>query len=116
MTDEKVQIVIRLTEAEREQVKELASKEKKSMNQYVLEKALATTDSKDSGTDSTSDITITMLLEQLATKDNQIAELQKLLDQQQRITLAQAGEKESLRIELKEKSDKKNFFQRLFNL
>ena len=106
-------MVIRLTEAEREQVKELAGAENKSMNQYVLDKVLSNNDSKEADNDSASDMTINVLSQQIAVKDEQIKSMQQLLDQQQRITLAEVGEKDRLRIESNELK-KKNLFQRLF--
>lgn len=104
-------MVIRLEESQRELIKELAEQDKKSMNQYALDKILAGNDSTDSG----NDMTIKVLSEQIAVKDAQISKMQKLLDQQQRITLVEVGEKDRLRLESNEAS-KKNFIQRLFNL
>ena len=118
MTEEKVQMVIRLTEAEREQVKVLASKENKSMNQYVLDKVLAENDSKE-GDD---DMTINVLSKQLAVKDSQIKELQKLLNQQQQLSLSDKAELQKLQLKLHDntlepsKEQKKTFWQRVFNL
>ena len=104
-------MVIRLEESQRELIKELAEQDKKSMNQYALDKILAENDS----TDSDNDMTIKVLSEQIAVKDEQISKMQKLLDQQQRITLVEVGEKDRVRLESNEAS-KKNFIQRLFNL
>ena len=102
-------MVIRLEESQRELIKELAEQDKKSMNQYALDKILAENDSTDSG----NDITIKVLSEQIAVKDEQISNMQKLLDQQQRITLAEVGERERKNLEYK---DSRSFFKRLFNL
>lgn len=112
-------MVIRVSEAERKQVKVLASKENKSMSQYVIDKVLAQNDSKDNATDSDSNMTINVLSKQIAVKDEQINKMQNLLDQQQRITLAEVGEREQKMLELNElksESDNRNFFQQLFNL
>lgn len=118
MTEEKVQMVIRLTEAEREQVKVLASKENKSMNQYVIDKVLAQNDSKEVD----NDIAVNVLSEQIATKDKQISmkdeqiqKMQQLLSQQQELSLFDKKEKERSQLELKEEVPK-NFFQKIFNL
>ena len=115
MADNKVQMVIRLEEAEREAIKKLASEENKSMNQYVIDKVLSNKDSRNNESDTVGDMTIEILSNQIATKDEQLNRMQNLLDQQQRITLAEVGEKDRLRLESNEAS-KKNFIQRLFNL
>lgn len=121
MTEEKVQMVIRLTEAEREQVKELASKENKSMNQYVLDSILYQNDSSDS-TSTADSIDGIILREQLAVKDSQIKELQKLLNQQQQLSLSDKAELQKLQLKLHDNTleppneQKKTFWQRVFNL
>lgn len=115
MADNKVQMVIRLEEAEREAIKKLASEENKSMNQYVIDKVLSNKDSINNENDTVGDMTIEILSNQIATKDEQLNRMQNLLDQQQRITLAEVGEKDRLKLESNE-AIKKNFIQRLFNL
>jgi len=115
MADDKVQMVIRLEEAEREAIKKLASEENKSMNQYVIDKVLSNKDSRNNESDTVGDMTIEILSNQIATKDEQLNRMQNLLDQQQRITLAEVGEKDSLKLESNEAS-KKNFIQSLFSL
>ena len=109
MSESKVQIVIRSTEDERESIKLMASKENKSMNQYILDKVLSV----DNGTNADNDMTIKVLSKQIAVKDEQLSNMQKLLDQQQQITLAEVGERERKKLEYK---DSRNFFKRLFNL
>ena len=109
MSESKVQIVIRSTEDERESIKLMASKENKSMNQYILDELLSV----DDGTNAGNDITIKLLSKQIAAKDEQIGNMQKLLDQQQRITLAEVGERERKKLEYK---DSRSFLKRLFNL
>lgn len=118
MTEEKVQMVIRVTEAERKQVKVLASKENKSMSQYVIDKVLAQNDSKEVD----NDMAINVLSEQIATKDKQISmkddqikKMQQLLSQQQELSLLDKKENEQLKLESKEEPPK-SFFKRLFNL
>lgn len=118
MTEEKVQMVIRVTEAERKQVKVLASKENKSMSQYVIDKVLAQNDSKEVD----NDMAINVLSEQIATKDKQISmkdeqikKMQQLLSQQQELSLLDKKENEQLKLEPKEETPK-SFFKRLFNL
>lgn len=109
MSESKVQIVIRSTEDERDSIKLMASKENKSMNQYILDKLLSEGDGINAG----NDITIKTLSNQIAVKDEQISNMQKLLDQQQRITLAEVGERERKNLEYK---DSRSLFKRLFNL
>ena len=109
MSESKVQIVIRSTEDERESIKLMASKENKSMNQYILDKVLSV----DDGTNADNDMTIKVLSKQIAAKDEQLSNMQKLLDQQQQITLAEVGERERKKLEYK---DSRSFFKRLFNL
>ena len=103
MSESKVQIVIRSTEDERESIKLMASKENKSMNQYILDKLLSV----DDGTNADNDMTIKVLSKQIAVKDEQMTNMQKLLDQQQRITLAEVGERERKNLEHK---DSRSFF------
>lgn len=109
MSESKVQIVIRSTEEERESIKLMASKENKSMNQYILDKVLSV----DDGTNADNDMTIKVLSKQIAVKDEQMTNMQKLLDQQQQITLAEVGERERKKLEYK---DSRSLFKRLFNL
>ena len=109
MSESKVQIVIRSTEDERESIKLMASKENKSMNQYILDKLLSV----DDGTNADNDMTIKVLSKQIAVKDEQMSNMQKLLDQQQQITLAEVGERERKKLEYK---DSRSLFKRLFNL
>ena len=109
MSESKVQIVIRSTEDERESIKLMASKENKSMNQYILDKLLSV----DDGTNADNDMTIKVLSKQIAIKDEQMTNMQKLLDQQQQITLAEVGERERKKLEYK---DSRSLFKRLFNL
>lgn len=119
--DEKVQIVLRLTSDEREAIKDFAAESDKSMNQYILDTLLSNDDIKKDNNDSEKDNKdITFFIEQIKVKDSQIAELQKLLNQQQQLSLADKQEKEQLRLELKEVTPKeeqnRSFIQRLFNL
>lgn len=112
-------MVIRLTEAEREQVKVLASKENKSMNQYVLDSILYQNGSSDS-TSTDDNIDSIIVREQLAVKDSQIKELQKLLNQQQQLTLSDKAELQELKLHASTleppNEQKKTFWQRVFNL
>lgn len=110
-----MQIVVRTTDKERDQVKKMAQEKDVSMNQFILD---AIFDSKD---DSINDSTIIEILErQLAKKDEQIEQMQKLLDQQQQLTLQTNQQIQHLQLEEKkaedfqEKENKKGFFSRWF--
>lgn len=96
----------------------MAQEKNVSMNQFILD---AIFDSKDSINDSKSDSTIIEILErQLAKKDEQIEQMQKLLDQQQQLTLQTNQQIQHLQLEEKkaedfqEKENKKGFFGRWF--
>lgn len=117
--DEKiVQMAIRLTEQERELIKEQAEQANKSMNQYVLDSILYQNDS----TSTADSIDGIIVREQLAIKDSQIKELQKLLNQQQQLTLSDKAELQELKLKLHDNTSeppneqKKTFWERVFNL
>ena len=120
-----MQIIIRTTDDEREQIKIMAQEKNVSMNQFIID---AIFDSKeDSTSDSKSDIKMIEILEgQLAKKDEQIDKMQTLLDQQQQLTLQTNQQIQHLQLEetketetkleaFEEKEAKKGFFSRWFN-
>ncbi len=121
LTGNRVQIIIRTTDTERDQVKKLAQEKDVSMNQFILDAIF------DSTSDSKSDIKMIEILEgQLAKKDEQIEQMQKLLDQQQQLTLQTNQQIQHLQLEetketekkleaFEEKEAKKGFFSRWFN-
>ena len=120
-----MQIVVRTTDKERDQVKKMAQEKDVSMNQFILDAIFASKD--DSINDSKSDSTIIEILEgQLAKKDEQIEKMQTLLDQQQQLTLQTNQQIQHLQLEetketekkleaFEEKEAKKGFFSRWFN-
>ena len=119
--DEKVQVVLRLLESEREELKQRASDADKSMNQYILDSIFDsdddnTNDSKRDNSDSEKDkFDSEFLLKQIEIKDTQIKDLQRLLDQQQQLSLADKKEKEQLKLALQADDEKpKKFWQRIF--
>ena len=119
--DEKVQVVLRLLESEREELKQRASDADKSMNQYILDSIFDsdddnTNDSKRDKRDSEKDkFDSKFLLNQIEIKDAQIKDLQRLLDQQQQLSLADKKEKEQLKLALQADDEKpKTFWQRIF--
>lgn len=104
MTEDRVQIVIRTTQDEREQIRIMAQKKDTSMNQFILDaifdsKDDSTYDSSDIDNDIKSDIKIVEILEgQLSKKDEQIEKMQTLLDQQQQLTLQANRQIEQLQL------------------
>jgi predicted HicB family RNase H-like nuclease len=124
LTGNRVQIIIRTTDTERDQVKKLAQEKDVSMNQFILD---AIFDSTSDSSNSKSDIKMIEILEgQLAKKDEQIEQMQKLLDQQQQLTLQTNQQIQHLQLEetketekkleaFEEKEAKKGFFSRWFN-
>ena len=104
-----MQIIIRTTDDEREQIKIMAQEKNVSMNQFIIDaifdsKEDSTSDSKEDSTsdskDSKSDIKMIEILEgQLAKKDEQIEKMQKLLDQQQQLTLQTNQQIQHLQLE-----------------
>lgn len=119
--DEKVQVVLRLLESEREELKQRASDADKSMNQYILDSIFDsdddnTNDSKRDNIDSEKDkFDSKFLMNQIEIKDAQIKDLQRLLDQQQQLSLADKQEKEQLKLALQADDEKpKTFWQRIF--
>lgn len=121
MGDKTVQMAIRLTIQERELIKEQAEQANKSMSQYVLDSILYQNDSSDS-TSTDDNIDGIIVREQLAVKDSQIKELQKLLNQQQQLSLSDKAERQELQLKLHDNTlepsneQKKTFWQRVFNL
>lgn len=121
MEEKIVQMAIRLSEQERELIKEQAEQANKSMNQYVLDSILYQNDSSNS-TSTADSIDGIIVREQLAVKDSQIKELQKLLNQQQQLTLSDKAELQELKLKLHDDTSepsngqKKTFWKRVFNL
>ncbi|SEJ06276.1 Protein of unknown function, DUF536 [Alkalibacterium gilvum] len=124
MTENRVQIIIRVTDDEREQIKKMAQEKNVSMNQFIID---AIFDSTSDSSDINSDIKmIEILEEQLVKKDEQIEKMQTLLDQQQQLTLQTNQQIQHLQLEetketekkleaFEEKEAKKGFFSRWFN-
>ena len=127
-----MQIIIRTTDDEREQIKIMAQGKNVSMNQFIVDTIFAikddsTSDSSDSKSDSKSDIKMIEILEgQLAKKDEQIEQMQKLLDQQQQLTLQTNQQIQHLQLKetketekkleaFEEKEANKGFFRRWFS-
>ena len=120
LTENRVQIIIRATEKEREQVKKMAQEKNISMNQFIIDAIFD-----DSISDSSDIKMIEILEEQLVKKDEQIEKMQTLLDQQQQLTLQTNQQIQHLQLEetketekkleaFEEKEAKKGFFSRWF--
>ena len=84
-----MQIIIRTTDDEKEQIKIMAQEKNVSMNQFIIDAIFnSKEDSTSDSNNSKSDIKMIEILEgQLAKKDEQIDKVQTLLDQQQQLTL-----------------------------
>ena len=105
LTENRVQIIIRTTDTERDQLKKKAQEKDVSMNQFILD---AIFDSTSDSSDSKSDIKMIEILEgQLAKKDEQIEQMQKLLDQQQQLTLQTNQQIQHLQLEKTKETEKK---------
>lgn len=122
-----MQIIVRTTDDEREQIKIMAQEKNVSMNQFIVDTIFAIKDDSTSdSSDGKSDIKMIEILEgQLAKKDEQIEQMQKLLDQQQQLTLQTNQQIQHLQLEetketekkleaFEEKEAKKGFFSRWF--
>ena len=104
-----MQIIIRTTDDEREQIKIMAQEKNVSMNQFIID---AIFDSKEDSTsdsnNSKSDIKMIEILEgQLAKKDEQIDKMQTLIDQQQQLTLQTNQQIQHLQLEETKETEKK---------
>ncbi|MGX7364695.1 hypothetical protein [Aerococcus suis] len=126
----KVQIQVRLTADEREEIKYLAEENNQSMNQYILDKVLSENSKDDSTQNSDSYENHSMMLaylkDQIIEKDQQISALNmrleesyKLINQQQQLSLLQ---QQPLKIteddkERNEENDKhsKRWWQRIWS-
>lgn len=129
MTDDYVQVNVRMTRQQRKELKEIADKENKSMNQHIIDSSIAMIDDRTNDRtartrDRTVDSQIVQVLtkeldkaeKQLETKDQQIDKLQKILDQQQQLNLQTNQQVERLQLEtIEAKENKKGFFARLFS-
>ena len=105
MTENRVQIIIRVTDDEREQIKKMAQEKNVSMNQFIVD---AIFDSASDSSDIKTDIKmIEILEEQLVKKDEQIEKMQTLLDQQQQLTLQTNQQIQHLQLEKTKETEKK---------
>ena len=124
MTDDYVQVNVRMTREQRKELKEMAEKVETSMNQYIIDRTFhSMSDRTDDRMKSDNDRTIVELLQQelaknenqLSKKDEQIEKLQKALDQQQQLTLQTNQQIERLQLNEPANSEKKQgFFSRWF--
>ena len=132
MTDDYVQVNVRMTREQRKELKEIAEKAETSMNQYIINRTFHSmndrTDDRiksdnDRMNDRTTESPIVELLQQeltksekqLTKKDEQIERLQKALDQQQQLTLQSNQQIERLQLNEPANSEKKKgLFSRWF--
>ena len=132
MTDDYVQVNVRMTREQRKKLKEIAEKAETSMNQYIIDRTFHSTNDRTddrikSDNDRINDRTNERLLveqlqrelakneNQLTIKDEQIERLQKALDQQQQLTLQSNQQIERLQLnEPTNPEKKKGLFSRWF--
>ena len=128
MTDDYVQVNVRMTREQRKELKEIAEKAETSMNQYIIDRTFHNTNDRTddrikSDNDRTTESLIVEQLQrelaknenQLSIKDEQIERLQKTLDQQQQLTLQTNQQIERLQLSEPANSEKKKgLFSRWF--
>lgn len=124
MTDDYVQVNVRMTREQRKKLKEIAKKTETSMNQYIIDRTFHSTNGRiKSDDDRTNESLIVEQLQrelaknenQLTIKDEQIERLQKTLDQQQQLTLQSNQQIERLQLnEPTNPEKKKGLFSRWF--
>ena len=124
MTDDYVQVNVRMTREQRKKLKEIAEKAETSMNQYIIDRTFhSTNDMIKSDNDRMNERLIVEQLQrelaknenQLTIKDEQIERLQKTLDQQQQLTLQSNQQIERLQLNEPANSEKKKgLFSRWF--
>ena len=106
LTENRVQIIIRTTDDEREQIKIMAQEKNVSMNQFIIDAIFD--DSTSDSSDIKTDIKMIEILEkQLVKKDEQIEKMQTLLDQQQQLTLQTNQQIQHLQLEETKETEKK---------
>lgn len=114
MTEEFVQLNVRVTKEQRNLLRKIAEEKEISMNQYIVD----STFNKTNGTNDVPDnVPLNEVLkERLKKQDEQIEKLQKALDQQQQLTLQSNQQIERLQLNEPTKSEKKKgFLSRFFN-
>lgn len=109
MTEEFVQLNVRVTKEQRKLLRKMAEEKDISMNQYIV-------DSTFNKTNGTNDVPLNEVLkERLKKQDEQIERLQKALDQQQQLTLQSNQQIERLQLNEPANPEKnKGLFSRWF--
>lgn len=113
MTEEFVQLNVRVTKEQRNLLRKMAEEKEISMNQYIVD----STFNKTNGTNDVPDnVPLNEVLkERLKKQDEQIERLQKALDQQQQLTLQTNQQIERLQLSEPANSEKKKgLFSRWF--
>ncbi len=113
MTEEFVQLNVRVTKEQRKLLRKMAEEKEISMNQYIVD---STFNEKNGTKNVPDDVPLNEVLkERLKKQDEQIERLQKALDQQQQLTLQTNQQIERLQLSEPPHSEKKNgWFSRWF--
>lgn len=125
MTDDYVQVNVRMTRTQRKELKKKAEKEETSMNQYIIDRTFDRIDDRTNDRiNETDDRTIIELLQQqLEIKDKRLDKFETLLLNQQQLTSQSNQKIKELEYEeeiptfsQEKKEDDRGFFSRLFRL
>lgn len=129
MTDDYVQVNVRMTRTQRKELKKKAEKEETSMNQYIIDRTFDRTfdridDRTNDRINEADDRTIIELLQQqLEIKDKRLDKFETLLLNQQQLTSQSNQKIKELEYEeeiptfsQEKKEDDRGFFSRLFRL
>ena len=113
MTEEFVQLNVRVTKEQRKLLRKMAEEKEISMNQYIVD---STFNEKNGTKNVPDDVPLNEVLkERLKKQDEQIERLQKALDQQQQLTLQSNQQIERLQLnEPTNPEKKKGLFSRWF--
>lgn len=117
MTEEFVQLNVRVTKEQRNLLRKMAEEKEISMNQYIVDSTFNKTNGTNDVPDDVPDnVPLNEVLkERLKKQDEQIERLQKALDQQQQLTLQTNQQIERLQLSEPANSEKKKgLFSRWF--
>lgn len=125
MTDDYVQVNVRMTRTQRKELKNKAEKEDTSMNQYIIDRTFDRIDDRTNDRINEADdrTIIEFLQQQLETKDKRLDKFETLLLNQQQLTSQSNQKIKELEYEeeiptfsQEKKEDDRGFFSRLFRL
>ncbi len=125
MTDDYVQVNVRMTRTQRKELKNKAEKEETSMNQYIIDRTFDRIDDRTNDRINEADdrTIIELLQQQLEIKDKRLDKFETLLLNQQQLTSQSNQKIKELEYEeeiptfsQEKKEDDRGFFSRLFRL